>query len=256
MCRWCPANGDAMSILTMRPAPCLVAVKQAVDELLPWYSSVHRGAGYKSLLATDAYEDAREAVRLFVGGRGDDAVVFTRNTTDALNLLAAALTPDTEAASETMLLDLARDRLTAVPGVQQYQTWAPGHPRIAVLPFTLSSVPYAQLAVVLSAEYGIGIRHGCFCAHPLMAHLLGVTPTLSEDLRRGMKGGTPTIVPGAVRASAGLGTTAADVDRLVEALTTIVIDGPHWTYRCSPDGTDCWPDPDPRPHWTNHLHRR
>lgn len=420
-------------------APCLVAVKQAVDELLPWYSSVHRGAGYKSLLATGAYEDAREAVRLFVGGRGDDAVVFTRNTTDALNLLAAALTPDTEvfafagehhanllpwrrgrvtvlpvpaspadaldsldralgeparsprlvavtgasnvtgeiwpypqiarlaherharilldaaqlaphhpldmagedidylamsghklyapfgvgvlvgrpdwlaarepflagggavryvtvddvlwadlpdrqeagspnvigavalgaacrtlqaadmtrvAASETMLLDLARDRLAAVPGVQQYQTWAPGHPRIAVLPFTLTSVPYAQLAVVLSAEYGIGIRHGCFCAHPLMAHLLGVSPAQSEDLRRGMKGGTPTIVPGAVRASAGLGTTAADVDRLVEALATIVIDGPRWTYRCSPDGTDCWPDPDPRPHWTSHLHRR
>lgn len=72
-------------------APCLVSVKQAVDALLPWYSSVHRGAGYKSQLATDAYEGARGAVRAFVGGRPDDVVVFTRNTTDAVNLLAAAV---------------------------------------------------------------------------------------------------------------------------------------------------------------------
>ena len=77
-------------------APCLVSVKQAVDELLPWYSSVHRGTGYKSQLATEAYEGARQAVRSFVGARADDAVIVTRNTTDGLNLLAAALPPRTE----------------------------------------------------------------------------------------------------------------------------------------------------------------
>ena len=101
-------------------APCLVAVKQAVDELLPWYSSVHRGGGYKSLLATGAYEDAREAVRSFVGGRGDDAVVFTRNTTDALNLLAAALPPDTEVFAfagehHANLLPWRRGRVAVLP---------------------------------------------------------------------------------------------------------------------------------------------
>jgi selenocysteine lyase/cysteine desulfurase len=101
-------------------APCLVSVKQAVDELLPWYSSVHRGAGYKSQLATDVYEDAREAVRSFVGGRPDDAVVFTRNTTDALNLLAAALPPDAEVFAfagehHANLLPWRRGRITVLP---------------------------------------------------------------------------------------------------------------------------------------------
>jgi hypothetical protein len=74
-------------------AACLVAVKQAVDALLPWYSSVDRGAGFKSQLATEAYEGARVAVRSFVQARPDDCVLFTRNTTDAINLLSSALPP-------------------------------------------------------------------------------------------------------------------------------------------------------------------
>lgn len=72
-------------------APCLEAVRDAVDELLPWYASVHRGAGFASQVSTRVYERARDVLRRFVGARRADAVVFTRNTTDALNLLARAL---------------------------------------------------------------------------------------------------------------------------------------------------------------------
>lgn len=72
-------------------APCLEAVRDAVDELLPWYASVHRGAGFASQVSTKVYERARDVVRRFVGARRTDTVVFTRNTTDALNLLARAL---------------------------------------------------------------------------------------------------------------------------------------------------------------------
>ncbi|MGH3380200.1 MAG: aminotransferase class V-fold PLP-dependent enzyme, partial [Actinoallomurus sp.] len=72
-------------------APCLEAVREAIDAALPYYSSVHRGAGYASQVTTDRYERARETVRAFVGAWRRDAVVFTRNTTDAMNLLAHAL---------------------------------------------------------------------------------------------------------------------------------------------------------------------
>src|ERR1700751_1309230 len=75
-------------------APALEAGHEAVEDFLPWYSSVHRGAGWKSQLSTRAYEAAREEGAGFVGARPDDVVVFTRNTTDALNLLAAALPDD------------------------------------------------------------------------------------------------------------------------------------------------------------------
>src|SRR3954471_7251933 len=72
-------------------APALWRVADAVAELLPYYGSVHRGAGFASLVSTEAYTRAREVAREFVGAREDDLVLFTRNTTDAFNLLAGAL---------------------------------------------------------------------------------------------------------------------------------------------------------------------
>src|SRR2546423_119263 len=72
-------------------APCLEAVRDAVNEFLPWYASVHRGAGFASRVSTQVYEQARETLRRFVGAHRADTVIFTRNTTDALNLLARAL---------------------------------------------------------------------------------------------------------------------------------------------------------------------
>ena len=72
-------------------APALIGVWAAVQAFLPWYSSVHRGAGFRSQVATAAYEGARDIVRDFLGGRPDDTVIFTRNTTDAINLLARCL---------------------------------------------------------------------------------------------------------------------------------------------------------------------
>lgn len=72
-------------------APCLQAVRHAVEAVLPWYASVHRGAGLPAEICTNAFEQARETVRRFTGSGLGDAVVFTRNTTDAFNLLAHCL---------------------------------------------------------------------------------------------------------------------------------------------------------------------
>ena len=72
-------------------APVMVDVWKAVEEFMPWYSSVHRGSGVKSQVATAAFEGAREVVAEFAGARADDDVVFVRNTTEAINVLAAAL---------------------------------------------------------------------------------------------------------------------------------------------------------------------
>src|SRR6516225_2925417 len=73
----------------------LSQVLAAVDAFVPWYSSVHRGAGYKSQRATAAYEDARAAALSFARpGRpaaGDDVAIICRNTTEALNHLAYRL---------------------------------------------------------------------------------------------------------------------------------------------------------------------
>ncbi|GAA4370473.1 aminotransferase class V-fold PLP-dependent enzyme [Agromyces bauzanensis] len=76
-------------------APALDAVAAHVARVLPYYASVHRGSGYPSQAVTTLVEDARIAVARHVGARVDDLVVFTRNTTDAFNLLATAVPGDT-----------------------------------------------------------------------------------------------------------------------------------------------------------------
>ncbi|GAA4951612.1 aminotransferase class V-fold PLP-dependent enzyme [Actinoplanes utahensis] len=76
-------------------APCVQAAADAIQDLLPRYGSVHRGAGIRSRSSTVAYELARDVVAEFTGARPGDTVIFTRNTTDALNLLARALPPGT-----------------------------------------------------------------------------------------------------------------------------------------------------------------
>lgn len=74
-------------------APALVGVAEAAERILRTYGSVHRGAGYASRLTTGWFEEARSEVAHFVGLGEDSHVVFTRNTTDALALLAHVL-PD------------------------------------------------------------------------------------------------------------------------------------------------------------------
>jgi selenocysteine lyase/cysteine desulfurase len=100
-------------------------VTDALGALVSWYSSVHRGAGFKSVVSTGAYEEARAAVREFVGARSEDAVIFTRNTTDAINLLARALpagtrvvTFDAEHHADMLPWRLGRVRYVRTPHVR------------------------------------------------------------------------------------------------------------------------------------------
>lgn len=72
-------------------APAVEEVAAHLSEVLPYYASVHRGAGFASQVSTSLYENARQTVADFVGSRPGDAVIFTRNTTDSLNLLAGCV---------------------------------------------------------------------------------------------------------------------------------------------------------------------
>lgn len=55
------------------------------------YANVHRGLHYLSNTATQHFEEAREIVRRFLNARSENEVVFTRNTTEAINLVASSL---------------------------------------------------------------------------------------------------------------------------------------------------------------------
>jgi selenocysteine lyase/cysteine desulfurase len=92
---------------------------------------------------------------------------------------------------------------------------------LPIAAFTVEGLPHGLVAARLSAEDGIGVRHGCFCAHPYMMRLLGLAENEVIDFRNEMRQGDRTRMPGAVRASAGINTTEADISRLVSAVARI-----------------------------------
>ncbi|NHI10123.1 Cysteine desulfurase [Streptomyces sp. KO7888] len=412
-------------------APALQRVWDDVAAYAPYYGSVHRGAGYLSQLSTDLFENARETVAGFLGCRDDDQVVFTRSTTDSLNLLAAVLpagsrvfvfetehhasllpwreadvtyldaprTPaqavetleralaarepygpalvcvtgasnvtgelwpvrelaaaahahgarivldaaqlaphhpvsvtdldvdwvafsghklyapfgsgvlagradwlreaepylagggasrrvgrradggvdvewhdsaarheagspnvigahavasackalteagfDTLVAREEHLIRTVREGLADVPEVRILSLFGDDAPRVGVLSFVVDGWNSSHFAAALSAEYGIGVRDGLFCAHPLLRTLLGSDPQAQGEC------GAPEAAPGekslnAVRVSFGAGTPDEHVERFVNAVRDLVSDGARWSYR-TVDGR-CVPDTAP-----------
>ena len=70
---------------TQKPLCVLDAMR---DEYLNVNANVHRGVHYLSQQATDLHEAARERVRQFINARKTEEIVFTRGTTEAINLVA------------------------------------------------------------------------------------------------------------------------------------------------------------------------
>jgi cysteine desulfurase/selenocysteine lyase len=71
-----------------KPRQVLDRMRQAYETE---YANVHRGLHYLANAATEAYEGARERVRAFLNAPTTDEIVFTKNATEALNLVAASL---------------------------------------------------------------------------------------------------------------------------------------------------------------------
>jgi cysteine desulfurase/selenocysteine lyase len=68
-----------------KPKAVLERMRQAMEED---YANVHRGLHYLSNTSTQAFEDARESVRRFINAPSKDQIIFTRNATEAINLVA------------------------------------------------------------------------------------------------------------------------------------------------------------------------
>lgn len=124
-------------------------------------------------------------------------------------------------------------RLAGIRGIRVYgdRDTAPGTDRVGVVPILAEGYEHALLAAILGYEYGIGVRHGCFCAHPYLLRLLNVSAEQSEANAARVRGGNHHGLPGFVRISLGIYNTTAEIDTLAEALTTIMREGPRGSYR-------------------------
>jgi selenocysteine lyase/cysteine desulfurase len=114
---------------------------------------------------------------------------------------------------------------------------------LPVATFIVDGVPHALVAARLAAEYGIGVRHGCFCAHPYLIRLLGLSNEEVAGFRDQLRVGDRRGVPGAVRASAGLNISLGDVSALVDAVATISREPSRFEYHQDPWTGDFRPEP-------------
>lgn len=130
---------------------------------------------------------------------------------------------DTVAAHEAKLTAHALSRFAEVPGMQILGDPNPNNApkRLGVIPFGLEGVDHFLIAAILGHEFGIGVRNGCFCAHPLILHLLKIQEDHALKVREDIINGNKSEMPGLVRASFGLYNTVEEIDKFVEALKAI-----------------------------------
>ncbi|MFF4579229.1 aminotransferase class V-fold PLP-dependent enzyme [Streptomyces sp. NPDC001389] len=142
-------------------------------------------------------------------------------------------------ARERHLVAKVREGLAEVPAVRVLSLFGDDAPRVGVISFVVDGWNSSHFAAALSAEYGIGVRDGLFCAHPLVRTLLGGEP--QEPGECGAPGERSEVgVPAAggrgrslnaIRVSFGAGTPDEHVERFVRAVKELVADGAKWRYR-------------------------
>jgi len=127
------------------------------------------------------------------------------------------------AAHEEELIAYTLRRLCEVPGIRLYGETDPAraHEKVGAIPFNLEGVSHFLTAAILGYEGGIGVRSGCFCAHPYVVHLLHLDEAEAHEWRDQLLAGDKSNMPGMVRASFGCYNNTDDVDRLVEMLQRI-----------------------------------
>lgn len=121
-------------------------------------------------------------------------------------------------AHERALVAQAMGALARLDGVRVLGDPDPDH-RIGALSLTIEGVPHELAASILNREAAIAVRNGCFCAHPYLHRLLGLTDT--SDLRRRLMAGEEVDLPGAVRPSFGIFNDEQEVDQLVRMIRVI-----------------------------------
>jgi len=95
-----------------KPKPVLDAMMKSYTEE---YANVHRGLHFLSNAATQAFEDARESVRRFLNAPSKDQIIFTRNATEAINLVAQSFGGQVIGEGDEIVLSILEHHSNIVP---------------------------------------------------------------------------------------------------------------------------------------------
>ncbi len=95
-----------------KPSVVIDAMREAYESE---YANVHRGLHYLSNTATSNFEAAREKVRKFLNAPTGDAVIFTRNATEAINLVASSWGMDNISEGDEIIVSILEHHSNIVP---------------------------------------------------------------------------------------------------------------------------------------------
>lgn len=166
---------------------------RAVMERLQTYyasenSNIHRGAHFLSQQATDAYEQARKTIQSFVGAKHAHEVIFTRGTTEAINLVAHSFGKQFLEPGDEVLITAMEHHSNIVPWQMICQD------RQA----KLQVVPMNDRGELILEEYGrllsgktkiVALTH--------VSNALGTVNPVAEMIAMAHDNGTPVLVDGA-----------------------------------------------------------
>lgn len=124
---------------------------------------------------------------------------------------------------EAELTGIALRGLQSIEGVELYGDADPARAasRLGVVPFNVRGISHAFVGAVLSQEWAIGTRNGCFCAHPYVKEILKVPPEAAAAAEASILARDRSVLPGAVRVSFGIYNTADELAVLAEALGAV-----------------------------------
>ena len=170
---------------TQKPLCVLDAMR---EEYLNVNANVHRGVHWMSQQATDLHEAARETVRKFINARSTTEIVFTRGTTESLNLVAFSFTEGCMQAGDEVIVSTMEHHSNIVPWQLQEQRKG----------IVLKVIPMTDEGELQLEEYEkLFSERTKLVSVTQVSNVLGTINPVKEMIRIAHEHGVPVMIDGA-----------------------------------------------------------
>ncbi len=170
---------------TQKPLCVLDAMR---DEYLNENANVHRGVHYLSVQATELHEQARETVRRFINAENSSEIVFTRGTTEGINLIAATFTEAMMQPGDEVIVTVMEHHSNIVPW---HLAASRKGIRLRVIPMTDDGILDMEAYKALFNEKTkiVSVAH--------VSNVLGTVNPVEDIIKIAHDNGVPCVVDGA-----------------------------------------------------------
>ena len=170
---------------TQKPLCVLDAMR---EEYLNVNANVHRGVHWMSQQATDLHEAARETVRKFINARSTTEIVFTRGTTESLNLVASSFVEGCMKEGDEVIVSTMEHHSNIVPWQLQEQRKG----------IVLKVIPMTDEGELLLEEYEkLFTERTKLVSVTQVSNVLGTINPVKEMIRIAHEHGVPVMIDGA-----------------------------------------------------------